>query len=251
MSSPVSRRTSFLDLDFDPLEQTDAIETVFSLAQGDAFAYVITPNVDHVVRLHRHLDDARLWSAYRSAALCLCDSRVLRALARCSGVELSLVTGSDLTARLLSHSGLKSAAVIGGDARLLGDLAATFPHVKFFHHLAPNGILHNEQAQLQAAQFVESCAAGVYFFAVGSPQSELICSLVRQRGRARGVGLCIGASLEFLTGAKLRAPHWMQRAGLEWLFRLVSEPARLWRRYLLEGPAIFPIWWRWRASSSR
>jgi UDP-N-acetyl-D-mannosaminuronic acid transferase (WecB/TagA/CpsF family) len=43
----------------------------------------------------------------------------------------------------------------------------------------------------------------------------------------------------------------MQKAGLEWLFRLASEPARLWRRYLLEGPAIFRIWWRWRLNSSR
>jgi len=91
----------------------------------------------------------------------------------------------------------------------------------------------------------------VYFFAVGSPQSELICSLIRQRNRTAGVGLCIGASLEFLTGSKLRAPHWMQRVGLEWLFRLVNEPTRLWRRYLLEGPVIFRIWWQWRFSSPR
>ena len=89
------------------------------------------------------------------------------------------------------------------------------------------------------------------FSAIGAPQSELICALIRQRGEATGVGLCIGASLEFLTGAKRRAPRWMQKAGLEWLFRLANEPGRLWRRYLLEGPAIFWIWWRWGLSSSR
>jgi exopolysaccharide biosynthesis WecB/TagA/CpsF family protein len=134
---------------------------------------------------------------------------------------------------------------------LLRDLAANYPQVTFFHHLAPRGILHDGQAQLEVARFVEGCAAGVHFFAIGSPQSELICALIRQRGKARGVGLCVGASLEFLTGAKRRAPRWMQIAGLEWLYRLANEPARLWRRYILEGPAIFSIWWRWRVNSSR
>jgi len=249
--SPPCERTPFLGLDFDPLDQSGAVARVLSLARGDGFAYAVTPNVDHLVRLHRRKDDGALWSAYRSAALCLCDSRILLALARRSGRGLNLVTGSDLTARLLGLADLPSASVIGGDAHLLRDLAATYPRVTFFHHQAPNGILHDAQAQVEVAQFVESCAAGVHFFAIGAPQSELICALIRQRGKATGVGLCIGASLEFLTGAKRRAPRWMQKAGLEWLFRLASEPGRLWRRYLLEGPAIFWIWWRWRLSSSR
>jgi exopolysaccharide biosynthesis WecB/TagA/CpsF family protein len=60
------------------------------------------------------------------------------------------------------------------------------------------------------------------------------------------VALCIGASIEFLSGARRRAPRWMQRAGLEWAFRLLSEPRRLWRRYIVEGPRIFVIWYRWR-----
>ena len=63
---------------------------------------------------------------------------------------------------------------------------------------------------------------------------------------AGGTGLCIGASVEFVTGAKRRAPRWMQRLGVEWLHRLLSEPGRLWRRYLVEGPRIFAMAWRWR-----
>jgi exopolysaccharide biosynthesis WecB/TagA/CpsF family protein len=251
VSSPLNGRIPFLDLDFDALDESGAVEAVLSLQRGDTFAYIVTPNVDHLVRLHRRKDDAALWSAYRSATLCLCDSRILLALARRSQLELSVVTGSDLTARLLRAANLSSAAVIGGDSCLVRDLAAKYPHVRFLHHRAPNGILHDAQAQLEVAKFVESCAAGVHFFAIGAPQSELICALIRERGKAAGVALCIGASLEFLTGVKRRAPRWMQRAGLEWLFRLANEPARLWRRYLVEGPAIVRIWWRWRLSFSR
>jgi exopolysaccharide biosynthesis WecB/TagA/CpsF family protein len=84
---------------------------------------------------------------------------------------------------------------------------------------------------------------------VGAPQQEMAARAAMQRGDAVGVGLCCGAALEFLAGRKARAPRWMQKAGLEWLHRLSSEPARLWRRYLFEGPAIFWIWRRWAAAA--
>ena len=106
-----------------------------------------------------------------------------------------------------------SAAIIGGDEHLLRDLRVRYSHIRFFHHAAPHGLLNNPQAQFDVVHFVESCSAGVAFFAVGSPQSEYICALIAKRGNATGVGLCIGASLEFLTGAKSRAPGWMQKVG--------------------------------------
>ena len=69
-----------------------------------------------------------------------------------------------------------------------------------------------------------------------------------QRGDVKGVGLCCGASLDFLTGKTARAPQWMRKSRLEWLHRLLSEPKRLAKRYLLDGPAIFKIWRRTRRS---
>jgi UDP-N-acetyl-D-mannosaminuronic acid transferase (WecB/TagA/CpsF family) len=55
------------------------------------------------------------------------------------------------------------------------------------------------------------------------------------------MALCIGASVNFLTGVERRAPHWVQRIGMEWLFRLVLDPARLARRYLVRGPRVFSL----------
>jgi exopolysaccharide biosynthesis WecB/TagA/CpsF family protein len=243
---------SFLGLHFDQLDERQALAAVRALAAGSTFAYVVTPNVDHLVRLHRQQDDRRLWSCYEKATLRLCDSRILKGLASLSRLRLELVTGSDLTARLLAApDGLRSAAVIGGDDILMRDLRALYPALDWHWHAPPHGVLRNPAAQQEIVAFVEGCPAGLFLFAIGAPQSELVCALIAERGKARGVGLCIGASLEFVTGAKSRAPRWMQRAGLEWLFRLASEPARLWRRYLVEGPQIFLIWWRWRLSSSR
>ena len=242
----------FLGLRFDLLDEGQALAAVHDFAAGDRFAYVVTPNVDHVVRLHGQSLNRSLWAAYDGAALVLCDSRILRSLAGLSGLELDLVTGSDLTARLLASLDQPcGAAVIGGDEALLRELRARFPKLVWDWHAPPHGVLHDPAAQQAIVEFVEGCPARLFFMAIGSPQSELVCRLIADRRNAHGVGLCIGASLEFLTGAKARAPQLMQRVGMEWLFRLASEPGRLWRRYLVEGPRIFKIWWRWRFSSPR
>jgi len=89
--------------------------------------------------------------------------------------------------------------------------------------------------------FVLAHPARFVFLAVGSPQQEVLAAAITATGRATGTALCIGASLEFLTGVSRRAPAWMQRAGLEWLFRLGSDPHRLARRYLLNSPTVFRL----------
>jgi N-acetylglucosaminyldiphosphoundecaprenol N-acetyl-beta-D-mannosaminyltransferase len=64
---------------------------------------------------------------------------------------------------------------------------------------------------------------------------------LRRKGRRRGVALYVGATVDFLVGKQKRAPVFMQQARLEWMYRLFSNPRRLWRRYLLEGPWI--LYW--------
>jgi exopolysaccharide biosynthesis WecB/TagA/CpsF family protein len=242
----------FLSVRFDPLPQAAVLEEAVRMAASEKFHYVVTPNVDHVVKLHAD-GCSEIEAAYRQASLRVCDSQILRGLARASDLELPLVTGSDLTRELVMRLEREGAqiAVIGGDAALLAQLRALFPGVSWEQHRPPMGVLRDPEAQRAIASFVEGSAARVFLFAIGFPQSEIVCSDIARIGRARGVALCIGASLEFLTGAKRRAPVWMQRIGAEWLFRLASEPARLWRRYLVQGPRVFAIWRKWRVSGSR
>ena len=85
---------------------------------------------------------------------------------------------------------------------------------------------------------------------VGAPQQEMVAYTIQQLGRATGVGLCVGAALDFLSGRAERAPVWMRRAGLEWLHRLASEPKRMWKRYLVDGPKVFSLFAAWRAASA-
>ncbi len=77
------------------------------------------------------------------------------------------------------------------------------------------------------------------FLAIGSPQQEIVAQKLKERGVARGLALCVGASVNYITGVERRAPLWMQQLGFEWLFRLLQDPRRLAKRYLVRGPRIF------------
>jgi exopolysaccharide biosynthesis WecB/TagA/CpsF family protein len=67
----------------------------------------------------------------------------------------------------------------------------------------------------------------------------MLAQRLRQRAVARGLVLCVGASIDFVTGKQQRAPVWMQRLGIEWLYRLGQNPRRLARRYLIRSPRFF------------
>ena len=243
-------RVSFLGFDFDPIDISTALDLIVGWARQPRFFTVVTPNVDHVVNFHRadaEDDTPQFVAAYRNADLTLCDSRILALLAKRMHIDLPVVPGSDLTARLLERQDRwHRLAVVGGDPELAAALRDRYPAFDWFFHFPPMGARRNAQARAEVAAFVEDAGADLIFLAIGAPQSEICCAEIAQRGRATGVALCVGASLEFLTGAKRRAPLWMQRAKLEWVHRLISEPRRLWRRYLLEGPKILAIWWRFR-----
>lgn len=241
-------RTEFLGVGFDRLDLDAALAWCAARAEDAPFAYLVTPNVDHVVRLEREPADGDVRAAYAAAALCLCDSRVLARLARMAGVRLEVVPGSDLTARLLAEVVRPGdrLCLIGGDEEMAAALRARWPEVRLLQHVPPMGLRSDPAAMTAAASFVQRCRARFTLLAVGSPQQELLAHRIAEAGAAIGLGLCIGASIEFVTGRKARAPRWMRAAGIEWLHRLLSEPARLWRRYLVEGPRIFRMTLRWR-----
>lgn len=246
----------FLDLDFSRLSLDDTIVEIVKRAAEPRFCYIVTPNVDHVVQLHNKARSqvmSAFRAAYDAADMRLCDSRILARLALPFGIRLSVVPGSDLTAALFRRaiSAGDKVAIIGGKEDTMARLARLFPGPDYVQHIPPMGMLSNPTAMGAAENFVCAAKANYVLFAIGAPQSEILAHRCAGRGAASGVGLCIGASIDFLLGDQQRAPQWMQRAGLEWAHRLGSSPQRLWRRYLVEGPKIFLIAARWRYGKQR
>lgn len=243
-----TERENFLDVTFDVLPSDLLISRIEEIRSGDPYRYLVTPNVDHVVRLHRAgAQVPGLQEAYRNADFCICDSKVLALLARWRGLHLPVVPGSDLTAALFDraiHDGDRI-AIIGGDTALLNQLQRAFPGIEFVQHCPPMGLLHDPVARSEAAQFIADARARFSFICVGSPQQELIAAQAAKLGTVTGMAFCVGAALEFITGQTKRAPRFARRLGLEWAHRLLTNPRRLWRRYLIEGPAIFLLAYRW------
>ncbi len=241
----------FLGINFSELSLTALAAQISTQSSSHAFSYVVTPNVDHIVKLKGDAPfpkRASFQAAYDSAAFTLCDSRILGGLARLFGYKLVVVPGSDLTATLFNQyfSDQSRIVIVGGRADMLTRLKNVFPGPDYQQHIPPMGLLDNEEAMRLAEDFVCDAKSNYVLFAIGAPQSEILAHRCLKRGTASGIGLCIGASIEFLLGDQARAPLWMQNSGLEWAFRLASNPQRLWRRYLVEGPRIFAIVAKWR-----
>lgn len=208
----------------------------------DKFGYVVTPNVDHLIRYH---DDPNFRDQYADAAYVLLDSRFLSHVFRVSkGTRVKVCTGSDLTAQLFAQVIARddSIVLIGGSEQQAEMLAERYGLGRLAHYNPPMGFIKDPKEVDACVHFVETHSPFRFcFLAVGAPQQEILGQLLKNRGVARGMALCIGASVNFLTGIERRAPVWMQRVGLEWAYRLIKDPGRLATRYLIRGPRVFSL----------
>ena len=228
----------FLGSRFDIESMEEAACSILTEMHGP-FKYIVTPNVHHMVRMFE--DPATMRPIYERAWRVFCDSRVLSRLALFTGHRLPVITGSDLTADLIARAAKQrlTIAVIGPTAATCAVLGSKYPGLNVLVHTPPMGFIKSEAEVRKCVDFVVRAQAPLVFLALGMPQQEILAHHIADHRQARGIGLCIGASIDFLTGGQRRAPVWVQKAGLEWLHRLLSDPRRLATRYLIECPRIF------------
>jgi exopolysaccharide biosynthesis WecB/TagA/CpsF family protein len=108
----------------------------------------------------------------------------------------------------------------------------------------------NPSAMSAAVRFACAQKLRFLFIAVGSPQQEILARRIAEQSDASGCALCVGAGIDFVIGRQRRAPFIIQRMGLEWAHRLLQNPRRMWRRYLVDGPKILPLFIAWRRGTS-
>lgn len=155
--------------------------------------------------------------------------------------DASRVYGPDLTLVLLEAAQREQLpiAFYGGSPEALERLqqfvAKRWPGIRVVCAISPPFRALTAAENSRYCEQLRLSGARLVFIGLGCPKQERWMQEHRdQLGGA--VLLAVGAAFDFLTGAKPQAPRWMMRSGLEWLFRLVSEPARLWRRYLILNP---------------
>lgn len=205
------------------------------------FSYIVTPNVNHIVQLEH---DQQLNSAYTLASHRICDSRVLLPILKLFNVDLAeAIPGSTLTGDLMEIAAARqwTVTVVGCEANNMALLREKYPSITFNHIYPPMGFIKDEHEIQRCLDFVVTHPAQLVVFALGCPTQEIIASRVLKTGQAVGVGLCVGGSLNFLSGTVKRAPEWMQHLGLEWLHRIGTEPQRLLGRYVHDARYFIPI----------
>ena len=245
------RSYEFIGATFDPLTPVQTLARAKWMTVDHGFRFIVTPNVDHLVRVAK---EPHIFNPlYEASWLSVCDSRILEMLANFSGIPLRAVPGSDLTQQLFDNviTADDTITVIGADREIIETVKHKYGLHKINHYEPPFGLRHKPDEVAKTARYIAANPARYVFICVGSPQLEMIAKACLDRGDCVGLGLCVGASLDFLSGRTKRAPKWMQKIRMEWLFRLASEPKRLWKRYLIEGPKIFWLWTKWSMRKGR
>ncbi len=231
----------FLGIRFTPMPLGEALDRITARDPEAPFAYVVTPNAHHTVGAYR--GDPRFLRGQRNAWLVLNDSRILRQISlRLFGRDLPLAPGSDMTAALFARGVDPDTPVvmIGGGAEVEAALRSRFGLRNLHRHNPPMGFHRYEAEMAGCVAFVQAHPARYVFLVAGAPQSELLAARIAAAGGARGVGLCVGSALNFLTGVQPRAPWLWRAANLEWLYRLLRNPRGHFRRVFLES---FPVLW--------
>ncbi|HEY1720276.1 MAG TPA: WecB/TagA/CpsF family glycosyltransferase [Magnetospirillaceae bacterium] len=234
-----------------PVSKLDVAEAAAYMAARPAdapFAFVATPNASTLVALTN--GNPGYWEPYKRTWLRLFDSRVVRIVARLLyGKTMPIAAGSDVTAYLFHHviTPDDRISVIGSHKALEDELRRQFGLKHLAFHQPPMGFVHNEKAMQDCIDFVVANPARFLFLAVGAPQSEILCVRLLDDGRAKGIGLCIGGSLLFVTGMKKRAPKIFLDLSLEWFYRLVTTPSTHIRRVFVDSLPILGlalrVWW--------
>ncbi|WP_417586784.1 WecB/TagA/CpsF family glycosyltransferase [Pararhodobacter oceanensis] len=193
-----------------------------------------TINLDHLVKLRR---DAGFRRAYSAQDLVCADGNPVVWLSKLARKPVSLVPGSDLVlplAELAAANNVPVALMGSTDPALKAAataLKSRIPSLEVAATIAPPmGFDPNGDAARDIVQQIEASGARLVFIALGAPKQEAFAALGRDLTPQIGFA-SIGASLDFLAGRQKRAPKWVRRIAMEWLWRMLSNPRRLAKRY--------------------
>jgi N-acetylglucosaminyldiphosphoundecaprenol N-acetyl-beta-D-mannosaminyltransferase len=231
----------------DALTFVEAIEEIERLVDAGKGGTVFTPNIDHVVQVEQN---PAFRAAYDEVSLSLVDGQPLIWASHLLGAALpEKISGSDLILPLMHRAERRGWRVyLVGGAPGVGVLAADKLKkqfdVEFVGIDAPqvtaDGHAVDEESLLDR---IRQARPHILLVAFGAPKQELFIHRTFASIRP-AVAIGVGAGFDFVAERIRRAPRWMSRSGLEWLFRLAQEPRRLAKRYLVDDPQFLAILYR-------
>lgn len=238
-NSYLRQRVEILNVAIDNISAHDFLQ---QLQRGVVF----TPNVDHLMKLQK---DPDFVEAYNQADFRVCDSQVLLMASKFLGRPIKAkISGSDLFPMFCDHhrdnDNIKI-FILGGAEGVAAEAqrrinARIGREIVVQAHSPSFGFEKNEAECQRILEMIRQSSANVLVVGVGAPKQEKWIAKYRDQLPSVDIFLAVGASIDFEAGNKPRAPELVSKLGLEWLYRLASEPKRLWKRYLVDD---LPFLW--------
>jgi exopolysaccharide biosynthesis WecB/TagA/CpsF family protein len=228
-------KVKILNVDIDNVTESEVLE---NLKQGVVF----TPNVDHLLLLKNEPDFLKV---YEAADYKLCDSKILYYVSKFLGTPIKeKLSGSDFFPAFCRYHkdnedikifllGAKEGVALQAQENINAKIGR---NIIVGAHSPSFGFEKNEQECQEIIEIIKKSGATVLAVGVGAPKQEKWIHKYKDQLPNIEIFFAIGATIDFEAGNKKRAPKWVTEIGLEWLHRLVSEPKRLWKRYLIGGP---------------
>lgn len=252
MSRP--ERIDVCGIPVDNMTMVEALEHIGqNIDQGVKSSYVVTPNADVIVLLQKDKEFRRI---YDGADLVLVDGMSLIWAGKYLNTPFrEKVSGSDLFVHLCEACAKKGHSVYFMGARpgvaqkAAEILQKTYPGLKVAGTYSPTfGFDKKEDENKMIVQMIREAKPDILFLGLGSPKQEKWIDKYRLEVQVP-VSISVGISFDYVAGTVRRAPVFMQRIGLEWFWRLLMEPRRLWKRYLVDDPVFFSMVWKQKAAS--
>lgn len=234
-------RVNMLNIPIDNISMYDLLDR---LRDGGV---VFTPNVDHLVKLQK---DREFYQVYLDADYRVCDSQLMIYASRFLGQPIQeKVSGSDLfpafyrrygddeNVKIFLLGGLEGVAE-KARRRINGKVGRDMVVASY---CPPFGFEKDPAECRRIVEMINNSGANVLAVGVGAPKQEKWIGKYRSSLTEISTFFAIGATIDFEAGKVRRAPSWMSSAGLEWLYRLILEPGRLWKRYLVEDLGFFRL----------
>jgi N-acetylglucosaminyldiphosphoundecaprenol N-acetyl-beta-D-mannosaminyltransferase len=207
---------------------------------------VFTPNVDHVMKLQKNQE---FYGVYQEADYRVCDSKVLIYVSNFLGTPIhEKISGSDLFPAFYCYfqndENIKI-FLLGSETEVVKQAQKKVNtkvgrNIVIAAHSPSFGFDENEEECQKIVELINRSEATVLAIGVGAPKQEIWIAKYRKQLKHVKIFLAIGATIDFEAGTIQRSPKWMSEIGLEWFYRLLNEPKRLWKRYIL---SVIPFFW--------
>ena len=238
-------RMKFMNTEIDNLTMDEALECIDELIREDRNAYIVTPNVDHIIQLEK---GGELSEAYKGADLILTDGKPLIWISKLYGTPIKeKISGSDLFPKLCEMAANKGyrmfflGAAEGIASKAAENLKRKYSGLQVVGTYSPPiGFEKNAEENKRINKMITSAKPHILIVALGCPKQEMF---ILHNKEALGVPLSLGlgATLDFEAGNIKRAPKRMAAHGLEWLFRITQDPKRLAKRYFVDDMKILRL----------